>query len=176
MSSVAPSYIADGYDQICFVVEDVEKAVHFWTTVNGVTKWQIIEGLADGQVEKEVWGKPAEFDHTCAYGVIGETLVELAQPTSGHSLYDDWLAEGRRDAHHIGFLVDPDRYDEAVETYVNHGIEKAMGGLMGDVCRWSYWDTRQHIGCFTELYWVTADAVGQLEKFISGESDVLIPM
>ena len=178
MTGELPSFIGRKFDQVCFVVEDLDEAIDFWVRANGVDRWDVVNGLATHQTEKEYWGKPADFNFSCAYGFSGDVLIELAKPEGGPNLYQDWLDQGERGAHHIGFLLDDaNEYDRAADVYASAGLTKAMAGFFeseNGTCRWSYWDTRKFIGCFTELYWVDGQARRQMAKFKSGESSTLI--
>ena len=42
-------------------------------------------------------------------------------------------------------------------------------------CKWAYLDTRQSIGCFTELYYVDGIALKAFEALRDGRSDDFIP-
>ncbi|MNO03631.1 hypothetical protein D3C81_2243960 [compost metagenome] len=37
-------------------------------------------------------------------------------------------------------------------------------------CRWSYWDTREQIGCYTELYYVDGDLGARMDALRRGEN------
>ncbi|CAJ1510062.1 VOC family protein [[Mycobacterium] burgundiense] len=171
-----PYFIGKNFDQVCYVVDDLEKAMDYWTRVNGVRVWDYVEGISDRLVNKEYWGQPADFGYSCAYGACGNVMVELAVHQQGPSLYGDWLAEGQRGPHHIGFLLDdPDQYEEACEVYAGRGLVKAMAGLADGVCGWSYWDTREQVGSYTELYWTADWARERMAQFKAGEVDSLFP-
>jgi hypothetical protein len=48
-----------------------------------------------------------------------------------------------------------------------------MGGLFQTPtasCRWSYWDTRQAIGCYAELYFLGGDAEERMARMKAGEA------
>jgi catechol 2,3-dioxygenase-like lactoylglutathione lyase family enzyme len=169
-----PTFIGRNFDQVCFVVDDLDKAVDYWRRVNGVKTWDIVEGLSRPQVEKEIWGKPGNFEFSCAYGVAGKTLIELARHDGGESVYAGWTGG----PHHIGFrLEDAEQFKEAAAHYESQGIERAMSALFNgasSACRWAYYDTRAMIGCYTEIYYVDGDGKKRFEDFASGRSDRLI--
>ena len=172
--STYPAFIGRGFDQIWFVVDDLEAAVDHWRRVNGIDVWDVVIDLARPQVEKEIWGRPGDFQFSCAYGMAGTTLIELARHDGGESIYADW----RGGPHHIGFrLGDADEFGAACGHYAAVGIERAMAGYFDDGmmgCRWAYYDTRSTIGCFTELYYLEGEAIERFRKFASGESKLLI--
>ena len=174
-----PAFIGQAFDQICFVVEDLDTAIDHWRRVNGVDRWSTAYDLAKHQVDKEYWGEPEDFQFSCAYGFAGDTLIELAEHDGGRSIYRDWLDEHGTGLHHIGFrLPDPAEFEAAEAHYTARGLVKAMAGwFRADAgnCRWSYWDTREAIGCYTELYYVDGAAIEALEGFRAGTTDDFIP-
>jgi hypothetical protein len=84
-------FIGRSFDQICFVVPDLEKAMDYWRNTNGVQAWSVVYDLAKTQIEKEYLGRPGNFQFSCAYGYAGDTLIELARHDGGDSIYRDWV-------------------------------------------------------------------------------------
>lgn len=168
------SYLGRTFDQICFVVNDIDAAVEFWRKTNGVQAWNVAIDLAKDQTEKEYFGKPGNFQFSCAYGYAGETLIELARHDGGDSVYKDWLDTHGAGPHHIGFrLKDAEEYAQADAHYRNLGLVKAMAGFFQGPfgnCRWAYYDTRHAIGCYTELYYVSGEIALRMEQLKRGEN------
>src|SRR3954453_1926246 len=176
--SVGPAFIGRSFDQICFVVEDLDEAKEFWGRALGVENWSSALDLAKGQTEKEHLGKPGNFEFSCLYGYAGPVLVELARHDSGEGLYKDWLTVNGPGLHHVGFLLaDSEEYDRATTVFADEGLIKAMGGFFesdGGECRWSYWDTRATLGVYTELYYIAAE--GMLEAMKQMKAGAVINM
>lgn len=168
-----PDFIGKNFDQICFVVEDLDEAKAFWGRALGIEHWSSALDLAKEQTEKEYMGKPGEFEFSCLYGAVGPMLVELARPDGGENVYKDWLEENGPGLHHVGFLLaDEEEYDRASGVFVDEGIVKVMGAfaeLPGGACRWSYWDTRETLGVYTELYYLDGEALVGMDRLKAGE-------
>ena len=162
------------FDQICFVVRDLDRAIDFFTRTNGVKAWNVAIDLALHQTEKEYYGRPGTFQFSCAYGYAGETLIELARHDGGESVYGDWLDTHGPGPHHIGFrLSDAEEYAVADAHYASLGLTKAMAGFFQGPfgnCRWAYYDTREMIGCFTELYYVDGEIAERMARLKRGEN------
>lgn len=168
------AFIGRAFDQICFVVEDLDAAIDHWRRVNGIDRWSKAYDLAKGQVDKRYWGEAGDFQFSCAYGFAGDVLIELAEHDGGRSVYRDWLDERGESMHHIGFrLSDAATFEEARRQYHDAGLKEAMSGWFkapqGN-CRWAYMDTRLQIGCYTELYYVDGIALQAFEDFRDGRS------
>ncbi|PLP95279.1 hypothetical protein CYD26_05355 [Pseudomonas sp. FFUP_PS_473] len=174
MSEIAKNLIGRKFDQICFVVPDLEAAMRMWSETNGVAVWNVAEGLAREQIEKEYRGQPGDFQFSCAYGFAGDTLIELARHDGGNSLYKDWIDSRGYGPHHIGFRqASAEEYALAEQHYRDLGIEKAMAGFFQGPfgnCRWSYWDTREQIGFYTELYYVDGELNERMAALRRGEN------
>lgn len=172
-------FIGRQFDQVCFVVRDLDQAIDYWRRVNGVERWSKAYDLAKGQVDKRYWGEPEDFQFSCAYGFAGSTLIELAEHDGGCSVYKDWLDEKGESMHHIGFrLADAAEYEAALAHYAEAGLREAMSGWFhapGGNCKWAYIDTRSQIGCYTELYYVDGVALTAFENFRDGKSEDFIP-
>lgn len=162
------------FDQICFVVRDIDAAVDFWRKTNDIDAWNIAYDLAREQSDKEYYGKPGNFQFSCAYGFAGETLIELARHDGGDSVYKDWLDTHGTGPHHVGFRLDNELdLRQAEAKYEALGLKKAMAGLFQGPfgnCRWSYFDTREQIGCYTELYYVDGEIAARMERLKRGEN------
>ncbi len=174
--------IGAAFDQVCFVVRDLDEAIDFWRRTNGVQRWSKAYDLAKHQVNKRYWGEPEDFQFSCAYGYAGDTLIELALHDGGRSIYADWLAErGGNAQHHIGFRLESEQdYHAACRAYADAGLAEAMAGDFiapggAGQCLWSYWDTRAVLGCYTELYVVEGIALEAMLAFRAGTSDHFIP-
>jgi catechol 2,3-dioxygenase-like lactoylglutathione lyase family enzyme len=174
MTQPITSFLGRTFDQICFVVKDIAQATEFFSKTNGIKAWNVALDLAKEQTQKEYFGQPGNFQFSCAYGYAGETLIELARHDGGDSVYKDWLDTHGPGPHHIGFrLKNEEELAQAEAHYRGLGIAKAMGGLFQGPfgnCRWTYYDTRTAIGCYTELYYVDGEIAERMEKLKRGEN------
>jgi hypothetical protein len=174
------SFIGRSFDQLCFVVGDLEAAIEMWKQNYGISAWSVWEGLSIGQTEKTYLGEPADFEFSVAYAFAGDVIIELARHDSGSSLYKDWFDEKRKGPHHIGFRVANDaEYHAAERAYAGRGVPKVMSGFMegtgvgrGSV-RWGYFDTLSTVGCYTEIYYLDPEHMPIMERMRRGE---IVPM
>lgn len=174
MSQNPLNYLTRSFDQISFLVENLEEAVEFWRKTNGIEAWNIAYDLAKHQTDKEYLGQPGDFQFSCAYGFAGDTLIELVRHDGGNSLYKDWLESNGTGPHHVGFrLPNAEEYAQAERHYLESGLEKSMTGFFEGPfgnCRWAYFDTRKMIGCYTELYYVDGELGERMNRLKHGEA------
>ena len=93
-----------GVIQVAYVVRDLEAAMKRHMEVANVGPWHIYK-FEPGKIQNYIYrGKPAT--HTCWIAVtpMGEGLgcqVELMQPISGRSIYDEHLEKHGEGFHHV---------------------------------------------------------------------------
>jgi catechol 2,3-dioxygenase-like lactoylglutathione lyase family enzyme len=165
-----PSFIGKGFDQVAFVVKDLDEAQQTFGTLFGVDRWSVWNDQAKGQVNKVYRGQPEDFGFSCGYAYAGDTLIELCHHDHGGSVYKEWLDSRGGGMHHIGFRVSgPDEFSEAEALYAARGVEMAMGGERQPGNRYAYYDTVEQIGCFTEIYYVADYILEVFDRMKKGE-------
>ncbi len=99
----------DSFNHIGHVVSDRDATMKSWTKLLGV-EWT---RTANGGPLKLAWGK------------LGETVVELLQPTEDKSLWAVFLKEHGEGLHHVAVNVAD--IEAAVDALVAEGGEKLVG-------------------------------------------------
>lgn len=114
--------------QIGIVVRNLEEAIRFYRERFFVGPFERIEDFQKlGYRETYYRGEPEKFNSTFAFFSLGEIEVEIIQPLSGRSIYQDFLKAGRQGLHHLGFDVYGD-LDQRVRAYAEVGIDVLMSG------------------------------------------------
>lgn len=142
------SFKEGGTMQVAYVVRDLEAAMkRHWDTF-GIGPWDIYQ-FEPGKVENYVYrGKPAT--HTCLIAVTwsGDTQLELMQPLTGYSIYDEHLEKHGEGLHHIKlFYAD---CHKAVEEFTRKGYPVIQSGRI-DEDEHYYLDTEKDFGYVIEL-------------------------
>ena len=137
--------------QVAYVVRDLEAAMKRHMEVANVGPWSIYQ-FEPGKIQNYMYrGKPAM--HTCLIAVTpmgGEhgTQVELMQPISGRSIYDEHLDAKGEGFHHVKlYYKDCAR---AVEEYARRGYPVIQCGRI-DEDEHYYLDTEKDFGYMIEL-------------------------
>ena len=140
-----------GVIQVAYVVRDLEAAMQRHWEVSGIGPWHIYK-FEPGKIQNYIYrGKPAT--HTCWIAVtpMGEGLgcqVELMQPISGRSIYDEHLETKGEGFHHVK-LYYPD-CTRAVAEYAKRGYPVLQQGKIDDDEHY-YLDTEKDFGYTIEL-------------------------
>ena len=142
-----PLFMARDCLQNAWVVDDVEKAMHQWTTQCGVGPFFLMEHVPMENLHYR--GKPTKIDCTIALAQAGRTQIELIQQDCDNpSVYRDHVAKGRSAFHHIAIIAND--YDRELAAYESRGLTVATHGRFGDM-RFAYVDTWRELDCVVEL-------------------------
>ena len=133
--------------QVAWVVDDLTGAVRRWLNTTGVGPFFVIEHVPNENLLYR--GEPVELDMSVAWAQAGAMQVELIQQhNDGPSAYRDSVPAGHDAMHHVGGVTDD--FDAEMARYREAGVavpyESSSGGI-----RVAYFDTREAIGCMTEL-------------------------
>jgi hypothetical protein len=134
--------------QLCWVVPDLERAVHHWTTTVGVGPFFLFESVTfDNPVYR---GKPTEnIDIVAAMAQAGDVQIELVcQKDDRPSIFRDVVAPGATGLHHMALYCSD--YDADLATYAASGAQVAFSGLMMGA-RTCWMDTTASLGFMVEL-------------------------
>ncbi len=163
-------FIGRQFDQVAFVVEELESAKERFGKMYGITSWNTWHNLADGQSNKVYRGTPGDYQFSCAYAYVGDLQVELCQHDGGRSVYKDWLDTRGPSLHHLAFRLDERaEYEAACAAFIAQGAPLAMGGEIEGAGVWAYFDTVDQLGCYTELYWSAPAVLAIFERMKRGE-------
>ncbi len=96
-----------GIFQLGYVVEDLERAVAYWTQSLGVGPFFTMPRVEEFLTAADYYGKPSDIRFSATIGYWDDRQIELIVPTNdAPSIYRDWLQSGRQGLHHIGVAVD----------------------------------------------------------------------
>jgi methylmalonyl-CoA/ethylmalonyl-CoA epimerase len=134
--------------QVAYLVRDLEAAMKRHWEVCGMGPWDVYEFRAPKVRDYLYRGKPAT--HTCLIAVTwnDHLQLELIQPVSGRSIYDEHLETRGEGLHHVK-LFHADCV-KAVEEYSRRGYPVIQSGKF-DEDEHYYLDTEKDFGYIIEL-------------------------
>jgi catechol 2,3-dioxygenase-like lactoylglutathione lyase family enzyme len=134
--------------QVAHVVRDLEKAIHAYSKVFGVGPWDVYTFAPPVLRESMYRGKRSDHTYLLAVTWVGGTQLELMQPLTGYSCYDEFLERKGEGLHHIKERVDD--CQEAIADYARKGIQIIQSGKFGED-EFYYLDTEPVLGVIIEL-------------------------
>lgn len=139
----------DSFFQVGYVTTDIEKALEYYRTKFGAENFWIFDTSI---------ARPDDpFPNKIALGWIGDTMVELIEPSAGKDdpLYGDAMPDDGTAFHHTGYLVhDEVRWKEVLAMLEAAGIPTIRGGQVGDTLEFVYADARAQVGHYLEFVWL----------------------
>src|SRR6185295_6553936 len=77
--------------QIAWVVKDIKAMKEFFQDVMGISNFSEVETIRVKEFEATYYGKPSNAESLVAMAYSGGTFIELIQPLSGNSVFQDYL-------------------------------------------------------------------------------------
>lgn len=142
------------YMQLCWVVPNLEAAIHHWVRTAGAGPFFLFEAL---HFDEGVYRGASSDIQPCraAIGQHGDMQIELVVPASdGPGIWTDVVPRGQSGLHHAG-LYCPDYEAERAACLAGGGTMAFEGLMMG--ARTCYIDTVDALGFMTEL--ITANPI-----------------
>lgn len=154
-STGAPLDLGKVLRQVSFAVKDLDAAQRFFADKLGISEFRVVENFGSRVEEPTVNGHSAEFDFRLAIAWAGDFQIELIQPLSGETPYQDFIARRGQGVHHLAFFIeDRAQYERAVKDLVDSGFPSLMSGRVGDGA-FTYIDTEPAIGAAIELLYLS---------------------
>jgi methylmalonyl-CoA/ethylmalonyl-CoA epimerase len=149
--------LAPAFCQVAWVVRDIAAAERFFLETIGVTRFLRMENLAAKDTQGTYLGKPGDWVCHLYLGYAGDTQVELIQPVSGASMFQESLDRHGDAVQHVAYWLDASEYGAAAAHLESAGYPEIQGFTL-PLARIGYFDTRRAIGVVTEI--IGANAQG----------------
>jgi catechol 2,3-dioxygenase-like lactoylglutathione lyase family enzyme len=144
--------------QFAIHAPSIETFARRWSNEMGAGPFYLLEHIA---LAKSLYrGVPARFDHSSAYGQLGDIMIELIhQHDDAPSAVRDMFAAHEAGLHHAAIFVDD--IDAAVREAGRRGMAITLDAETADGVRFVMADARVPYGCMLEFY----EPLGALKKF-----------
>jgi hypothetical protein len=142
--------------QMAFLVEALEPACERWAASTGAGPFYLFDPFSF--IEPLYRGQPGEPGIAIALGFSGSLCIELmVRRGSGPSVFDG-TAPG--ELHHVARLTDD--IDATLADYRGRGAAVPFEARFWPDTRMAFVDTRQALGCWTEIISYNPDIEGAL--------------
>ncbi len=137
--------------QVGIIVGDLEQGVANYHRLLGLSSWSVYTYGPEFVQDQTYRGKPADFSMRVALSA-SSPVVELVQPLTGPSIYEEWLEQHGEGLHHVG--VEVPSMPAAVAAAQAAGFEPMQSGrgygVEGDG-GFAYLDTYAQLRIIVEL-------------------------
>ena len=132
---------------VALVVNDIEKAVEYYTSTLGIGPFQIHEIALEGVL---LYGKPVETRLKVASTRSGQVEIELIQPVEGDNPYTEFLISKGEGLHHLAFKVGD--LDGIAAEWAKEGIRPFFSQEYPGIAKFAYFNTDKIGGVIVELF------------------------
>ena len=133
--------------QVGFIVKDMDKTIAAMKRVFGVMP-DVVNNV--NPENKKYHGKDGDFDAILALYNFANVQLELIQPVSGESIWQEHLDQHGEGLHHIRFTVENQK--EAIAYMAAKGIfPSQQGDSLTPNVQWDYFDTESELGFIVEI-------------------------
>lgn len=124
MSQSIPDSIfkSEDFHHVGVIVKDMDKTIACLEAI-GIGPFGLMDDKkwVDIPFKGELHGKPAEWKVKISSAKVGDTEIELLQPSGGESALQEFLDENGEGVHHIAYLSDDVRGD--MDKMLSQGAE-----------------------------------------------------
>jgi len=167
-TTAAKTIFGSHFSQVAWVVKDIQAAEKFFQTVIGIGNFAKLENLRAQELEGTYYGKPANFEFHLYMAYSGESLIELIQPVSGQSIFQDYLEKNPNGGiQHVAYSIPVADIDRAISDLTNKGYP-VITSLHLPVAKVVFFDTYKELGVVTEIIGVTEAGVEFVQQLKSG--------
>jgi len=160
MAKTSPAKVkVTGIQQVCIVVNDLQKTVEDFWNILGIGPWAIFPFGSLVIPDLKYHGKPAWGKYRGAIVQVGPIELELFETLEGASVYQDWIEEHGEGLHHAKFLVEDLNVTRVEKVMAEQGFPSILGGHFGPPeykGQFSYFDTCKPL----KFIWETSNRTG----------------
>lgn len=115
-------------DQVGIVVEDLEEGMKRYSFILDIEPWNVYTYEPPTLTETTYRGEEVEYGMRLAMAYVGETMIELIEPTIDPNIYTDHLENHGEGLHHVACFSFDDPY-ETIETFEDAGMPILQSGF-----------------------------------------------
>jgi len=135
----------NGFIQICIVVEDIEKALDYWTNIFNIERPNISINTPPHNSDLTYRGEIADYTMRMAVMEGPGFFIELVEPDENPSTFREFLQKHGPGVHHLGFEVFDKRDAIVTELSEKEGFDiRTIGIYPGS--SWTVMDTEKDLG------------------------------
>lgn len=154
--------------QIGWVVPDIHLAVRFLTSALGIASFPPPEYVRAQDLNMSYYGQLVAGEWLTTQTYNGGAFIELIQPLSGSSMFQDYLAQHPAGGtQHLAFRLPVRDFDQVTSELRQQGYA-LISEVDHPIARMAFFDTYQTLGVVTEIMgitpegWIAVEAMQQV--------------
>lgn len=167
MSKINNTLNALEFAQIGWVVPDIHASVKFLSATLGIA-FPEPQHVRAQDLNMSYHGKIAEAEWLTTQTYNGGTFIELVQPLSGQSMFQDYLAQyPAGGTQHLAFRLPVAQFEKTVHELREQGYA-LISEVDHPIARMAFFDTYQTLGVVTEIMGITPEGWTAIEQMKNG--------
>ena len=155
--------------QIAWVVKDIKTAEKYFREIMGIDNFVKVENMHSREFEGTYYGSLADFEWHVYIAYTGGPFIELIQPVSGRSIFQDYLDKNPAGGiQHVAYSVPVAELDKAISHLTGKGYP-VITSLNMPVAKIIFFDTYKEIGVATEIIGITKEGEEFVQKLKNGK-------
>ena len=161
--------IGSKLSQVAWVVKDIKTAESFFRQTLGITNFIKVENMRAQEFEGTYYGQTADFEWHVYIAYSGGAFIELIQPVSGRSIFQDYLEKNPAGGvQHVAYSIPVADLDQAISELTDNGYP-VITTLNMPVARIVFFDTYKEMGVATEIIGITEEGEEFVQKLKDGK-------
>lgn len=152
------------FTQIAWVVKDIKVAAKFFRDSMGISNLSKVETIRVKEFEGTYYGKSSNAESLVAIAYSGGTFIELIQPVSGNSIFQDYLNKNPAGGiQHIAYSIPVAKLDKVISKFADKGFP-VISSFNHPIAKIVFFDTSKEIGVMTEVMGITEEGEIAVQK------------
>ncbi|WP_018613003.1 VOC family protein [Segetibacter koreensis] len=161
------SPFVSNFAQIGWVVKDITAAQTFFREAMGIDNFSKAEIIRLEEFESTYYGEPCDGESLVSMAYSGGTFIELIQPLSGSSIFQDYLDKNPAGGvHHVAYSIPVANLDKVISEMANKGLP-IITSVNHPIANIVFFDTTKDLGVFTEVMGITEAGEKAVQKMKS---------
>ncbi len=156
-----------GVAQIAWVVKDIKTTLSFFQDVLRISNFSKVQTIRAKEFKGTQYGEPSNAETLVAMVYSGGTFIELIQPISGNSIFQDYLDNNPAGGiQHVAYRTPVTNLDKAISNFTDKGFP-VIATFDTPIAKIVFFDTYKEIGVMTEIMGITEEGEEVIEKMKS---------
>ncbi|MBI1939237.1 MAG: VOC family protein [Ignavibacteriales bacterium] len=152
------------FTQIAWVVKDITVAERFFKDTMGIGNFSTVATIRAKDFDATYYGEPSDAESLVTMAYTGETFIELIQPLSGRSIFQDYLDKNSTGGiQHVAYSIPVSNLDKVISEFADKGFP-VITSFNHPIAKIVFFDTYKEIGVMTEIMGITEEGQEIVEK------------
>ena len=152
------------FAQIAWVVKDITVTEKIFKDTMGISNFSKVATSRAKEYEGTYYGKPSNAENLLAMAYSGGIFIELIQPISGNSIFQDYLDKNPAGGvQHFAYSTPVVKLDKVISEFADKGfpVISRFDTPWADII---FFDTYKEIGVMTEIMGITKEGEIAIQK------------